>query len=116
VSDAVRPATGFETVARVDELPVGSLKAVVLSSGEALCLMHTAAGLCALADRCSHRDFPLSAGELTNEGLIECAWHGAQFDPHTGVMLTGPGGDDVRTYDVRVEDGMILIASTSAPR
>jgi 3-phenylpropionate/trans-cinnamate dioxygenase ferredoxin component len=116
VSDAVRPATGFEAVARVDELPIGSLKAVVLSSGDAICLVHTAAGFCALSDRCSHRDFPLSAGELTSDGLLECSWHGAQFDPATGVMLTGPGGDDVRTYDLRVEDGMILIAPTSAPQ
>lgn len=116
MSDAVRPATEFDPVARVDELPIGSLKSVVLSSGDAVCLVHTAAGFCALADRCSHRDFPLSAGEVTRDGFIECSWHGAQFDPATGVMLTGPGGDDVRTYVVRVEDGMILIAPTSVPR
>lgn len=116
MSDAVRPTTDFDAVARVDELPIGSLKSVVLRSGDAVCLVHTAMGVCALADRCSHRDFPLSAGELTSDGLIECSWHGAQFDPTSGVMLTGPGGDDVRTYDVRVEGGLILIAPTGVPR
>lgn len=116
MSDVVRPATTFEAVARVAELPPGTLKAVVLRSGERLCLAHTSAGICALADRCSHRDFPLSAGELTPDGLLECSWHGARFDPSTGVMLTGPGGDDVTTYDVRVEDEMIMIAPTSVPR
>ena len=113
MSEVARPTAAFEVVAHVDELPIGTMKAVVLSSGEKLCLVHTAAGVCALADRCSHRDFPLSAGELTRDGLIECSWHGAQFDPTTGVMLAGPGGDDVKTYEVRVADDRITIAPTS---
>ena len=116
MSDALRPATAFEAVARLDELPTGTLKAIMLRSGDRVCLVHTAAGICALADRCSHRDFPLSAGELTSDGLLECAWHGAQFDPTTGVMLTGPGGDDVPTYDVRIDDETIMIAPTGASR
>jgi nitrite reductase/ring-hydroxylating ferredoxin subunit len=109
-------AVVFEPVATVSELPIGTLKAVVLQSGEKVCLIHTSAGICALADRCTHRDFPLSAGEVTSDGRLECAWHGAQFDPTTGVMLTGPGGDDARTYPVQVADGVITIAATSAPR
>jgi 3-phenylpropionate/trans-cinnamate dioxygenase ferredoxin subunit len=106
----------YEAVARVDDMPIGMMKAVLLSSGEKLCLVHTATGFCALADRCSHRDFPLSAGEFTSDGLIECAWHGAQFDPATGEMLTGPGGDDVKTFDVRIDDQMIMIATASVSR
>ena len=113
MSDAQPLVTHFEAVAAVHELPVGSLKAVVLTTGEQVCLMHTATGFHAVADRCSHSDFPLSAGEMTVNGLVECAWHGAQFDPQTGVMVTGPGGDDVRTYAVRVEDDLIMIALTS---
>lgn len=116
MSESVRPDIAYEVVARVDELPPGTLKAIVLRSGDRVCLVHTATGICALADRCSHRDFPLSAGELTSDGLLECSWHGAQFDPTTGVMLTGPGGDDVKTYDVRIEDETITIAPTSVPR
>mgnify|MGYP000030868966 CR=1 FL=1 len=113
MSDAVPLVTAFEAVAAVHALPVGSLKAVVLTSGDKVCLVHTASGFYAVADRCSHRDFPLSAGEVTVDGLVECAWHGAQFDPQTGIMLTGPGGDDIRTYAVRVEDDLIMIALTS---
>ena len=116
MSGATRAGSAYEAVARVDELAPGTMKAVVLSTGEKVCLVRTAAGYCALADRCSHRDFPLSAGEVTSDGLIECSWHGAQFDPATGVMLTGPGGEDVKTYDVRIEDDSITIAPTSAPR
>lgn len=113
MSDAL-PVTGFEAVARTGDLPPNSMQAVVLSNGDKVCLVRTAAGFCALADRCSHRDFPLSAGEVTPSGLVECSWHGAQFDPATGVMLTGPGGDDVKTYEVRVDGDTILIAQTGA--
>lgn len=116
MSDVTRSGRAYEAVARVDDLAPGTMKAVVLSTGEKVCLVRTAAGYCALADRCSHRDFPLSAGDVTTDGLIECSWHGAQFDPATGVMLTGPGGEDVKTYDVRIEDDSITIAPTSTPR
>lgn len=116
MSDTASASGRFEAVARTDALAVNAMTAVVLATGERVCLIRTAAGYCALADRCSHRDFPLSAGEVTAEGLIECAWHGARFDPATGVMLSGPGGDDVKRYQVRVDDDTITIAQTSATR
>jgi nitrite reductase/ring-hydroxylating ferredoxin subunit len=100
----------LDLIARVDDLPLGTMQARTLSSGDKVCVIHTHAGICVLADRCSHRDFPLSQGDVTAEGLIECAWHGAQFDPVTGVMLTGPGGDDVPTYEVSIQDGMIAVS------
>ena len=112
MSEAVPGAPVFEAVARLHDLPEQSLTPVVLSTGEKVCLIRTTVGICALADRCSHRDFPLSAGEVTSSGLVECAWHGAQFDPVSGVMLTGPGGDDVKTYTVRIDADTILIAPT----
>lgn len=110
----MRTAGSLEIVGRVDALAMNSMTAVVLSNGEKVCLVRTAAGICALVDRCSHREFPLTAGEVTRDGLIECAWHGAQFDPTTGVMLTGPGGDDVKRYDVRLDGETITIDPTSA--
>jgi 3-phenylpropionate/trans-cinnamate dioxygenase ferredoxin component len=100
---------GFEPVSSLSSLAVGSLAAVVLSSGQKVCLVRTAAGVCALADRCSHRDFPLSAGDVTADGLVECAWHGAQFDPTSGAMLIGPGGDDIPTFAVRIDGDTISV-------
>jgi nitrite reductase/ring-hydroxylating ferredoxin subunit len=104
----------FETVATLSALSVGSLTAVTLASGEKVCVVRTASGVCALADRCTHRDFPLSAGDVTHDGLVECAWHGAQFDPSSGVMLIGPGGDDVATYAVHIDGDRISIGPQRA--
>ncbi|HYW50733.1 MAG TPA: Rieske (2Fe-2S) protein [Gemmatimonadaceae bacterium] len=114
MTDGVRGTGQLEAVGRVDDLAPNSMKSVVLANGDKVCLVRTDAGICALVDRCSHRDFPLSSGEVTPGGLIECSWHGAQFDPMTGVMLTGPGGDDVKRYDVRIDGETITIDPMSA--
>lgn len=114
MSEGVNAAGHLDVVGRVEDLVMNSMMAIVLSNGDKVCLVRTAAGVCALVDRCSHREFPLTAGEVTADGMIECAWHGAQFDPSTGVMLTGPGGDDVKRYDVRLDGDTITIDPTSA--
>ncbi len=31
-------------------------------------------------DRCSHRNYPLSLGQTTNRGLLQCGYHGWSFD------------------------------------
>jgi hypothetical protein len=49
--------------------------------GKAVCLARIEETVYAFADNCSHRDFPLSLGELeTDDCSITCEWHGARFD------------------------------------
>src|ERR1700722_378701 len=43
----------------------------------------------ALRDVCPHRAFPLSVGRFDGEA-VECAYHGWQFDAHTGQCRTIP--------------------------
>lgn len=56
----------------------------------------------ALEDRCSHRHYPLSAGDLEGDGIV-CGYHGMAFDC-TGVCVHVPGqkivprGADIRSY------------------
>ncbi len=101
----------FVAVARLAELPPGALLGVVLPGGARVCLAHTRAhGVRAVDDRCPHRDFPLSTGELEEGDLIECAWHGARFDCRTGEEISGPGCGEVRTWRVRVDGDVIAVA------
>jgi phenylpropionate dioxygenase-like ring-hydroxylating dioxygenase large terminal subunit len=44
----------------------------------------------ALLDRCPHRNAPLSAGRVLEQGTLECAYHGWQFD-RTGACRVVPG-------------------------
>ena len=109
---------GFVPVARLADLAPGALLGVVLPSGAKVCLAHTQAhGIRAVDDRCPHRDFPLSTGELVEDDLLECAWHGARFDCRTGDEIVGPGCGEVRTWRVRVDGDLIAVApaTTSVP-
>jgi 3-phenylpropionate/trans-cinnamate dioxygenase ferredoxin subunit len=64
----------------------------------------------ALHDVCSHQEVPLSEGEVdTDERAIECWKHGSQFDLVTGEPLSLPATRPVPVYDVRVDDGLIVV-------
>ena len=107
----------------VAELPAGQMRSVTVGN-VAIVVVHTAAGnLHALRDRCSHRGATLSRGsvervivgddvgsyELSADYLLRCPWHGFEFDVRTGRCLADPDRDRVRTYEVGVENGMVVL-------
>jgi nitrite reductase/ring-hydroxylating ferredoxin subunit len=73
----------------VDEVPV----LVVREPGD---LVHV------LADRCSHLSGPLSEGKLTDDGCVECPWHGSLFRLADGENLRGPATAPQPVFDSRV--------------
>lgn len=99
----------FVDVAALADLPEDGLLGVGLPTGERVCLVRWRGVICAVRDECTHQAMPLSAGEVLPDGTIECAWHGARFDCCSGAVRQGPAEDDVATYEVRVEDGRILV-------
>jgi hypothetical protein len=54
----------------------------------------------------AHKGAPLSEGILCNR-VIECDWHGWQFDLLSGECLTVP--EKIETYQVIVDDGVMKI-------
>jgi len=100
-------AETFVRAASLEEVPPGKLLGVEVN-GVRICLANVDGEVYALQDNCTHRDFPLSAGELEN-GQVECTWHGARFDPATGRALCLPAIKPVKTYEVKVEGESILI-------
>jgi nitrite reductase/ring-hydroxylating ferredoxin subunit len=101
--------------AKTSDLPPGTLLAVTLPNGESVCLVNHDGDVRALEDNCSHQDFPLSEGELLEDGTVECVWHGARFDCRSGAACAGPARTPVATYDVRVEDGTIHVGARRGP-
>jgi nitrite reductase/ring-hydroxylating ferredoxin subunit len=61
----------------------------------------------AVDNRCPHMGFPLSRGTV-RDGLLTCHWHHARFDLEGGGTLD-PFADDVRTFQVLVEDGSVYV-------
>jgi 3-phenylpropionate/trans-cinnamate dioxygenase ferredoxin subunit len=102
---------GYVRVAAEADVPPNSLLAVDVGDVR-ICLANADGRIYAFQDNCTHRDFPLSEGEL-EDGTIECVWHGARFDIATGRATRLPAIKPIRTYDVRVENGDILVAIES---
>jgi len=58
----------------------------------------------AMDDRCPHQGYPLSQGSVRGCELT-CDWHNWKFDLRTGACSAG--GDAVRRYATRIEDGRL---------
>jgi 3-phenylpropionate/trans-cinnamate dioxygenase ferredoxin component len=99
----------FVNVASLRDLPEGSVLGVE-AEGKRVCLANVEGEVYAFADNCSHRDFPLSNGEVDPDDCsITCEWHGARFDIRTGAPLALPATKPIAVYACRVEDGAILV-------
>ncbi len=99
----------FVKAATLGELPEGEVLGVEVE-GKAVCLANCEGEIYAFQDNCSHRDFPLSHGELdVDECSITCEWHGAEFDVRTGAARCLPATKPIAVYQVRVESGEILV-------
>src|ERR687897_2376145 len=99
-------------VLRTGDLPVGSV--TPCGSGAAGWPSSCVSGWYALEDECSHQGGPLGEGDLVDEGVLRCPWHGARFDVRTGEVLDGPAARRARTYPVTADDGLVTVAVDNA--
>lgn len=79
-------------------------------AGEAILLCHDEGEVYAIENRCSHLEEPLACGKV-KWGWIACPAHGARFDLATGQAMNPPATRPIRTFPVRVVDGMIEVAA-----
>jgi 3-phenylpropionate/trans-cinnamate dioxygenase ferredoxin subunit len=104
-----------DTQVKVVDTPHGSL-AVGLSRGEPF----------AVSNRCRHLFASLGEGHVADDGTLECPWHHARYDTHTGAMTRGPqgafkplagvvkgtaGAIPLKTFPVSLRDGAIWLES-----
>ena len=73
-----------------------------------IALARTERGYAAFDDRCTHRGGPLSDGTLTC-GVVQCPWHGSQFDVESGAVRSGPAKEPVGTYEVMRRDKRLYL-------
>lgn len=64
--------------------------------------------LFAVENVCPHA-FALLTDGFVDGDVVECPLHAATFDLKTGKHLLGPCDRGIATYDVRVEDDVILV-------
>lgn len=99
----------FVKVAELDQVPKGTSLGVELPDGFKICIANSDDEIYAIADRCTHADFPMHNGSVHGGATIECAWHGARFDMKTGRTIRLPAIKPIRTFEVRVEGNDILV-------
>jgi 3-phenylpropionate/trans-cinnamate dioxygenase ferredoxin component len=104
------PAQSAERVASLQDLDEALPAAAQLADGTRLCLVRNGAEVFAFIDRCPHRDFALSGGDVVAPCVIECPWHGAQFDVRTGNVVRGPATDPLQRLAVRIEGDDVYVA------
>ena len=94
-------------VAAATECPVGQLKGVT-AGGTEIVLANFQGTIYAVADECSHQEFPLSDGELEGDEIL-CIYHGARFDCKTGKNICIPATQPVKSFPVEVRAGQIFV-------
>jgi uncharacterized membrane protein/nitrite reductase/ring-hydroxylating ferredoxin subunit len=108
------PAPGQPLVAgRTGDLKVNQMKLLHIADREnrgnlRIVLGRTEKGYVAFDDFCTHRGGSLADGALIC-GIVQCPWHGSQFETGTGRVVAGPAAKDIGVYSVKERDGEITI-------
>ncbi len=109
----------WQEVASVDSLePRG--RRLVKIAGRQIALFRHDGRVFACNNRCPHEGYPLIEGSVADaeaaggDGcVLTCNWHNWKFDLASGETLVG--GDRLRLYPTRVEDGRILLDLAEPP-
>jgi 3-phenylpropionate/trans-cinnamate dioxygenase ferredoxin subunit len=97
-------------IAALAELAAEGAVLGVEAAGRRIALARVDGEVYAFADNCSHRDFPLSLGEVDTQACtVTCEWHGAAFDIRTGEAVCVPATRPIAVYQTKVEDGAVWV-------
>jgi 3-phenylpropionate/trans-cinnamate dioxygenase ferredoxin subunit len=99
----------FVKVASVDDIPPGERLWHEFEE-DTVMIFNVDGEFYCIADVCTHDGGPLGNGDLYGYA-VECPRHGARFDVRNGKVLSLPATEDVRSYQVKVENGDIYVES-----
>jgi nitrite reductase/ring-hydroxylating ferredoxin subunit len=118
--------TTRHVVGPLDGFPSGETR-IVEVGGRSIGVIHDHGRLYALRNVCPHHGAPLCAGRVQGfmrpsdphvydysgddeaDRVVLCPWHGYKFRLADGRSLTDPETSRVRTYEVAVEDGDVVV-------
>ena len=97
----------WRDVIAVDELEKGWVTRVQLGSRN-LAVYDTPTGIYASLALCNHGGADLCDGYFDGH-VIECPLHQGAFDVRDGHPVSAPATRNMKTFDTRVENGMVQI-------
>jgi nitrite reductase [NAD(P)H] small subunit len=68
-----------------------------------------------IENRCPHKGGPLCDGIVSGTTVV-CPLHGWRFDLETGVAVRASSPACITTFPTRVEDGIVLVDTSSGSR
>ena len=95
-------------VGKVSDYNEGTLR-TFLKLGWDVAVVNWKGEFYAFRNVCTHSAFSFDYTDLTEDGLLECAGHGAVFQPQTGEALSGPTSKPLPTYKVRVDGDDVYV-------
>ncbi len=101
--------TKFVKVGRADQIAPGE-KQIFEVDGVMVVVVNLGGEFYCIEDVCTHDGGPLGEGKLDG-GQLVCPRHGARFDVRSGDALTLPAFEPVPTYQVKVDNGDLLVES-----
>jgi nitrite reductase/ring-hydroxylating ferredoxin subunit len=94
------------TLGGIGVLRPGECATVELPNGDELAVYNVNGEFYATENFCPHRGASLAEGILCGH-IVECGWHGWQFDVRTGECLTVT--EKLKTYKVTTEEAVIKV-------
>jgi nitrite reductase/ring-hydroxylating ferredoxin subunit len=89
------------------DVPVGSALKVAVG-GMTLAVFNIDSTFYVTDDNCTHGPGSLSEGTVEGE-VVECNFHGGQFNVRTGEVVSPPCMLPLKTYSTTIEQGRIYI-------
>jgi len=93
---------------RLDQQPV-----VFKHDGKQIAIVRAGDGVFAIDNRCPHEGYPLAQGTVDGQCQLTCNWHNWKFRLTDGECVLG--GDDVRAYAAKEENGFVWIDLSEPP-
>lgn len=97
----------YHKVARSDDIAERS-PVCITAKGRQIAVVRLDGQVYAVDDLCTHADASLCDGQMEGDEFV-CPLHYATFDARTGACTGPPADEDLRTYEVREQDGDVEI-------
>ena len=97
----------FVPAMKASELTEGTMSALDVNGVHVL-LAKIGGEVSALSGTCTHEDADLGLGFVIEDRVV-CPLHLSQFDLRTGQVLNPPAAAPLRTFNAKIEDGMIFV-------
>lgn len=110
----VRREDGYVVVAKAGDLADRQTLRVDIN-GTIIAVAYVNNEYYAFQEFCTHCFGPLSEGSF-DAGKVICPWHRSEFDMRTGRVVHGPAKMDLKTFEITVRDGLVLVRAPREPR